>query len=90
MINLPVVDFHSQPREISAITKVTEYVTFGFSFRILFFFPFRKSLNVTVCKRYEVFSVLAATIRENFEKQPWIGKGEALLFICQTDGGARN
>ena len=36
MTNLPVVDFHSQPR--NANTKATEYITFGFSFRILVFF----------------------------------------------------
>ena len=36
--NLPVVDFHSQPR--NANIKATEYVTFGFSFSILVFFPF--------------------------------------------------
>ena len=41
--NLPVVDFRSQTREISAITKATEYRTFGFSFRILVFFPFEES-----------------------------------------------
>ena len=37
--NLPVVDFHSQPREMLA-PKATEYVTFGFSFGILVSFPF--------------------------------------------------
>ena len=33
-----------------------------------------KSLNVTVCKRYGFFSVLAAIIRENSDKRPWIEK----------------
>ena len=37
--NLPVVDFHSQPREMLA-SKATEYVTFGFSFGILVSIPF--------------------------------------------------
>ena len=37
--NLLDVDFRSQPRE-NAITKATEYVAFGFSFRILVFLPF--------------------------------------------------
>ena len=37
--NLPVVDFHSQPREILT-PKATENVTFGFSFSILVSFPF--------------------------------------------------
>ena len=54
--NLPVVDFHSQPKEITKHqapnTKVTEYVTFGFSPNILVFFPFYESLNLTVCQRY--------------------------------------
>ena len=68
----------------NAITKVTEYVTIGFSFRILYFFPFRKSLNVTVCKRYEFFSVLAATIRENFQKQPWIENGDGFALHLST------
>ena len=39
LANLPVVDFHSQPREMLA-PKATEYVTFGFSFGILVSFPF--------------------------------------------------
>ena len=52
----------------NAITKATEYVTHGFSFRILVFFSFWESLNVTVCKRYVFFSVLAAIIRKNFGK----------------------
>ena len=37
--NLLDVNFRSQPRE-NAITKTTEYVAFGFSFRILVFLPF--------------------------------------------------
>ena len=37
--NLLDVNFRSQPRE-NAITKATEYVAFGFSFRILVFLPF--------------------------------------------------
>ena len=41
-----------------------EQVTFGFSFRILVFFLFYESLNVTVCKRYGFFIFLAAIIRK--------------------------
>ena len=37
--NLLDVNFRSHPRE-NAITKATEYVAFGFSFRILVFLPF--------------------------------------------------
>ena len=34
-------------------TKATEHVTFGFSSRVLVFFPLCEVLNVTVSKRYE-------------------------------------
>ena len=44
-------------------TKATKYVTFGFSFSILVFFPFKESLNLTVCQQWGIFSVLAAIIR---------------------------
>ena len=37
--NLLDVNFRSHPRE-NAISKATEYVAFGFSFRILVFLPF--------------------------------------------------
>ena len=61
----------------NSITKATEYVTFSFSFRILVFLPFWQSLNVTVCKRYGFFSVLAAILRTNPDKRPWIENGES-------------
>ena len=61
----------------NAITKATEYVTFSFSFRILVFLPFWQSLNVTVCKRYGFFSVLAAILRTNPDKRPWIENSES-------------
>ena len=47
----------------NAIAKATEYVTFGFPFRILVFFPCQESLNVTFCKRYVLSSVVVAIIR---------------------------
>ena len=47
-------------RRENAITKATEYVTFGFSFRIFF--------NVTVLKRYGFFSVLGAIIRNKIRQ----------------------
>ena len=62
------------------MTNATEYVTFGFSFRILVFFPSKKLLNVTDCKRYEVFSVLAAIIRG----KPWIEIGEGFAIHSLT------
>ena len=73
---LLVVDFRSQ----KSITKATEYVTFGFSSRILVFFPFQESLNVTVCKRHGFFILLAAII-EN--------KNDLGLRVDQPDGEAR-
>ena len=63
----------------NATIKATEYVTFDFSFRILVLFPLQEILNVTVSKKYEFFSVLAAKIRENFDKLPWIESGEDLI-----------
>ena len=59
----------------NASTKATEYISFGFRFRNLVSFLFQESLNVTVFKRYEFFSVLAA-IRENSDKRLWIENGE--------------
>ena len=73
---LLVVDFRSQ----KSITKATEYVTFGFSSRILVFFPFQESLNVTVCKRHGFFILLAAII-EN--------KNDLGLRVDQPDREAR-
>ena len=45
--------------------------------------------NVTVCKRYGFFSVLAAIIQKNSDKpwRPWIENGEG--FIPQSDRVAR-
>ena len=63
----------------NATIKATEYVTFDFSFRILVLFPSKEILNVTVSKKYEFFIVLAAKIRENFDKLPWIESGEDLI-----------
>ena len=71
--------------ERNANTKATEYATFGFSFSILVFFPFQESLNLIVCQRYGFFSVLAAIIRENSDKQLVLRIVEALPFIHQPD-----
>ena len=43
-----------------------------------------KSLNVTVCKRYGFFSVLAAIIREHSDKRPWIEKGGGFIVRSST------
>ena len=65
--------------------KATEYATFGFSFSILVFFPFQESLNLILCQRYGFFSVLAAIIRENSDKQLVLRIVETLPFIHQPD-----
>ena len=50
-----------------------------------------QSLNVTVYKPYGFFSVLAAIIRTNPDKRPWIENGEdfARPFTHQPDRVAR-
>ena len=68
----------------NASTKATKYVTFGFPFHILVFFLFEESLNVSVRKRYIFFSVLAAIIRKNFDKQTWIENGEGFTVHSST------
>ena len=68
----------------NASTEATKYVTFGFPFHILVFFLFEESLNVSVRKRYIFFSVLAAIIRKNFDKQTWIENGEGFTVHSST------
>ena len=68
----------------SAKRNAIEYVAFGFSFRVWVFFPFRESLNVTICKRYWFFSVLAALIRRVSYKRPWIENGEGFAVHSST------
>ena len=66
-----------------SITKAAEYVTLGF-FRILVFFPFYESFDVTVFKRWLFFSVLVAIIRQNYDKRPWIENGEGFAVHSST------
>ena len=75
--NLPVVDFYSQRREILTPKPL--------SFSKLVFFPFKESSNLTVCQRYELFSVLAAIIRESSCKQLVLRIIKALRFFHQPD-----
>ena len=65
-------------------TKATKWETFGFSFSILVFFPFL-SLNLSVCQRYGILSVLAAIIRESSDKQLVLRIMKTLPFIHQPD-----
>ena len=75
--NLPVVDFYSQRREILTPKPL--------SFSTLVFFPFKESSKLTVCQRYELFSVLAAIIRESSCKQLVLRIIKALRFFHQPD-----
>ena len=58
----------SLPATRNANTKATEYVTFGFSFRVLVFSPFRKVWTALSVSDTDFFSVLAAIIRESSDK----------------------
>ena len=66
-----------------SITKAAEYVALDF-FRILVFFPFYESFDVTVFKRWWFFSVLVAIIRQNYDKRPWIENGEGFAVHSST------
>ena len=56
------------------MTNAIDYLTFSFW----------KILKVIVYKRYGFFSVLAAIIRENLNKQPWIDKSEGFAIHLST------
>ena len=71
--------------ERNANTKATEYVTFGFSFTMLVFFPFWKSLNLIVFQQYRFFSVLATINRASSNKHLVSRIVKALPFIHQPD-----
>ena len=83
---LLVVDFRSQPREIPSPKPLNTLLSV-FLFRILVFFPFQKSLNVTVCKRHEFFILIAAIIENKNDLGLRVVK--ALPFIHQPDREAR-
>ena len=71
----------------STLTK-GKYLTFGFSFRISVFFPFSESLNVTVCKRYEFFSIFNCQNPRKFgqtKNDLGLRMVNALPFIYQPD-----
>ena len=58
----------------NATTKAIDYLTFAFW----------EILNVIFYRRYGFFSVLAAMIRENLDKQPWIEKSEGFAIHLST------
>ena len=83
--NPPVVDFHSQPREMITPKPLNGKLSvFLLFFIILVFFPFL-SLNLSVCQRYGILSVLAAIIRESSDKQLVLRIVKTLPFIHQPD-----
>ena len=84
--NLPVVDFHSQPREMLTPKPLNTQLPV-FLLVYWFFSPSRKvwtSQFVTVCQRYGYFSVLAATIRERSDKWPCIENREDFAIHSST------
>ena len=74
--NLPVVDFHSQPREMLTPKPLNAQLSVYF---------FTQSLKLIVCQRYGFFSVLAAIIRDASGTQLALRIVKALLFIYQPD-----
>ena len=68
----------------NAITKAIDNVTFGFSFRILVFFPFYESLNITVSKRYGFFSVFSSHNPKTSDRRPWIENGKGFDVHSST------
>ena len=74
--NLPVVDFHSQPREMLTPKPLNAQLSVYF---------FTQSLKLIVCQRYGFFSVLAAIIRDGSGTQLALRIVKALPFIHQPD-----
>ena len=74
--NLPVVDFHSQSREMLTPKPLNAQLSVYF---------FNQSLKLIVCQQYGFFSVLAAIIRESSGTQLALRIVKALPFIHQPD-----
>ena len=79
---LPVVEFHSQVREMLTPKPLNTQLSV---FLLVVFFPFQESSNLIVCQRYGFFSVLAAIIRESSNKQLVLRIANALPFIHQPN-----
>ena len=65
-------------------TKATKCVASGFSFSILVFFPFCKSLNLTVRQQYVFLSILAALIRGFSRQTTCIKNREGFAVLSST------
>ena len=74
MANLPVANFRSQPREMLLLKPLNTYISV-FLFEYWFSFPPRKVLTSLSVSDMDI-SVLAAMIRGNSHKLPWIENGE--------------
>ena len=81
--NLPVVDFHSQPREMPTPTPLNSYLSVFLC--VLVFSPFQESLNLIVCQRYRFFQCFRRHNSRSSKKVLILRILKALLFIHQPD-----
>ena len=75
MENLPIVDFRSQPRQ-KPLPKLLNTQLSAFLWYIDFLPHLGKFVRHCPSAIRNFFSVLAAIIRENSDKLPWIENGE--------------
>ena len=87
VVNLSVVGFRSQPREMP-LPKPLNSNSFRFFFLYFGFLPLLEKLDCH-CKWYGFFSVLAAVIPKNSDKWPWIEDGEGFA-VHSRNRVARN
>ena len=72
------------PGTRNTITQVKD-LTFGISFRILFYFPFLGNIEWHRLLEIRIFLFfLAAIIRENLDMRPWIEKGHRFAIHLLT------
>ena len=83
MVNLSVVDFRSQPREIQ-LPKPLNTKLSVFLFLVWFSFPSKKVWTALSVSDTNFFSVLEALIRENSNKQPRIESSEGFAVNSST------
>ena len=67
-----------------AITKATEYITFGLSFRLLLSSLSKKVWMSLSVSGADFWSVLEAIIWKNSDKPPWIEDGEGFAVRSST------
>lgn len=81
MENLPIVDFRSQPRQ-KPLPKLLNTQLSAFFWYIGFLPPLGKFVRHCPSVIKIFFSVLAAIIRENSNKLPWIENGEGFKQVA--------